>query len=575
MSTRSPTLSVCMITAYPPERIAAILEPLTGYVDEVVIAVDARVDEAAIPRYRAIADQVHRIEYVLVDRHLGWLHAQCRGDWILKLDGDEVPSSAFVRKLPELLATRQVMQYWVPNWWLYPDRTRVLDELPWSPDFNNRLVRNVGTLWFEGMEHSHAVPSFPSRYVEEPVYHLELLEEDETARRAKVVRYEVTRPHLVAHGGGRLNEAYYLPELRSELRTRKLAPEDQATLERVIHSPVAPPSPSRAQEPSSTRASQPSDVPVTPLAELDRYWVGRSFAPSTYAARLELFSPIERLVPERAGPVYVRVVNLGTDRFPGLPQHDPPIRLAYRWLRPDGTVYIADGVRTFLPCPLEPGEAAVVPVTVAAPAPGAYVLELDLVHEDVRWFDCALRVDVEVGDPLGLPAVGPRLTVTRRGRRQRLARRRIPRILHRLWLGAADMPEDLGAGWRGYAARGRSGGGRMPTFRVWVLSRPASSRRWEAPPSCRTSCALRCCAGTAGCAPTPVLSPGVRSTPCCEDCRPSPCWSAPAALGPRCSAACRTTPRSSAPREKHRARSAAPMSTARTFSVSSSSRNGT
>ena len=437
-----------MITAYPPQRVAAILEPLRACTDEIVIGVDQTVHESAIPAYQAIADQVHRIEYVLVERHLGWLHAQCRGDWILKLDGDEIPSSAFVRKLPELLEARQIMQYWVARSWLYPDRTRILDELPWSADFNNRLVRNLGTLWFEGRRHVHASPVFPNAYVEEPIYHLELLEEDETARRAKVVRYEISRPHLVAHGGGRLNEAFYLPELRSELRTRGLPPEDQVALGRVIHCSAAPPS---SLELSSTHTRPgSSDLPVTPLAELDRYWAGRSFPPSTYAARIELFAAIERLLPEQADSVFVRVTNLGTERFPGLPQHDPPIRLTYRWLRPDGVVHIADGVRTVLPCPLEPGAEAVVPVTVVAPATGAYVLELDLVHEGVRWFDCALRIGLQVGDSHELPAVGPRLGITRRGRLWRLGRRRIPRILHRIRLGsAANVPEDLGAGWEG------------------------------------------------------------------------------------------------------------------------------
>lgn len=437
------------MTAYPPERVAAVLEPLRAYTDEIVIAIDATVDESTIPQYKAIADQVHRIEYLLVERHLGWLHAQCRGDWILKLDGDEIPSSAFVRKLPELLEARQVMQYWVARSWLYPDRTRVLDELPWSADFNNRLVRNLGTLWFEGTLHAHASPIFPTAYVEEPIYHLELLEEDETARRAKAVRYEINRPHLIAHGGGRLNEAFYLPELRSELHTRGVPPEDQVALGRVPHCSVASRS-SRAPSSTHTR-HESSDPPVTPLAELDRYWAGRSFPPSTYAARIELYAGIERLVPEQADSVFVRVVNLGTERFPGLPQRDPPIRLAYRWLHPDGAVHIADGVRTFLPCPLEPGAEAVVPVTVIAPATGGYVLELDLVHEGVRWFDCALRIGVQVGGPEKLPAVGPRLGITSGGRLRRLGRRRIPRILHRVRLGAAaaDLPEDLDAGWDG------------------------------------------------------------------------------------------------------------------------------
>ena len=48
--------------------------------------------------------------------------------------------------------------------------------------------------------------------------------------------------------------------------------------------------------------------------------------------------------------------------------------------------------------PLAPGTTQIVPVWVAAPAnAGDYVLEFDLVHEFVRWFDRPLEVVVRVG----------------------------------------------------------------------------------------------------------------------------------------------------------------------------------
>ena len=45
-----------------------------------------------------------------------------------------------------------------------------------------------------------------------------------------------------------------------------------------------------------------------------------------------------------------------------------------------------------------PGATTVVPVLVAAPdEPGAYLLELDLVHEFVRWFEQPARTEASVG----------------------------------------------------------------------------------------------------------------------------------------------------------------------------------
>jgi hypothetical protein len=414
-----------MITADSPERVAAVLEPLRGIADEVVLAVDSRVDAATVARFSALADRVLRIEFLLVERHLPWLHAQCGGDWILKLDGDEVPSAAFVRRLPGLLASRSIVQYWIARAWVHPDPGSVLDELPWSVDFNNRLVRNVGTLWFEGVQHAHAAPAHPAAYVEEPVYHLELLTETAEARRAKAIRYEVARPHMVAHGGGRVNEAFYLPELRTRVRTRPVPAEDRDLLRRALTPP-----PLRGPAPPSV-----PELPVVALTELDREWIGRVFPPSTYASRIEPYAALERLPPQRTERVLVRVTNLGTETLPGLPVPDPPIRLSYRWLGRDGSVLVADGERTFLPARLGPGESALVPMTVRTPERGAYVLEIDLVHEGVRWFGCPLRIALDVGEPQGVPPVGPRLQVTRAPRLRRLRRRRIPRILHRVSLG--------------------------------------------------------------------------------------------------------------------------------------------
>jgi len=420
-----------MITAEPAGGVAAILEPLRGVADEILIAADARVDDATLAGYATVADVVRTIEYVRLERHLGWLHAQCRSEWILHLDGDELPSAALVERLPELLASRTVAQYAIAQAWSFPDPRHVLDEPPWSADFHNRLVRNRRTLRFTGATHVHAEPEQPLVHIPEPVYHLDLLANALPARRAKAVRYEVMRPHLTAVGGGRLNEAFYLPELRPAVARRVVPAIDAQAIQHVLDAPAPP---AGGTVPAAARE-------VVPLAELDRYWAGRVVPESAYRATVEPYESVHRLAPAQHAEVFVHVTNDGTERWPASLDALPAIRLGSRWASGDGTTG-SEGPRIPLPVPLEPGERVLAPVAVVAPGrAGDYVLEVDVVHEDVRWFGRPGRLEVSVGEPESLPPVGARLRPTRRPRVGGLRRLRIPQTFHRVWLGPAAMPE--------------------------------------------------------------------------------------------------------------------------------------
>ena len=87
------------------------------------------------------------------------------------------------------------------------------------------------------------------------------------------------------------------------------------------------------------------------------------------------------------------------------------------------------------------------PVTVVAPQQvGTYSLEIDLVHEDVRWLEAGVTVPLEI-----VPAGSLRHNVP--GRLRRLRGQRIPKILHRVWVGPAPMPEEhveFGESWRAH-----------------------------------------------------------------------------------------------------------------------------
>jgi hypothetical protein len=426
------SLSICLLCGDPAPRVAAILEPLRPYTDEVLIAADSRVDEQTLAGYDALADRLFRVEHVLPERHLAWMFAQCSGDWILRLDGDEIPSGAFVRRLPELLSSREVQQFWIRRAWLYPDTEQFLESTPWSEDFVNRLMRNDGTLRVCGRQHISPEPVTPREYVQERLYHLDLLMSSPQQRRDKAIRYEVAFPGLLAQGGGRMNEAYYLPELRDSLKLQAVPDEDRASIARVL-----------AAKSAADPGQIIENVPFVSLMEMDRYWEERPVAESAYRARIEPCEPTVSLTPAESRAVFLYVSNDGTERWPPRLEEEPRIRLGYRWLNLDGSPHTDDGPRSPFPRYVGPGERVLAPLDVVAPTdPGEYILEADIVHEDVRWFGCACRIRAVVGDPPDLPPVGVRLRETPPPRLQRLRSVRIPRMIHRVWLGTAPIPEE-------------------------------------------------------------------------------------------------------------------------------------
>ncbi|GAP95700.1 hypothetical protein [Leptolyngbya sp. NIES-2104] len=82
-------------------------------------------------------------------------------------------------------------------------------------------------------------------------------------------------------------------------------------------------------------------------------------------------------------PLFVSNTSLYTWFQP----EEAPIRLSYRWLKPDGTIAVSEGPRTNLPDVLRPGETVALNAIVNAPTlPGQYRLSLTLLQENISWF---------------------------------------------------------------------------------------------------------------------------------------------------------------------------------------------
>ena len=77
-----------------------------------------------------------------------------------------------------------------------------------------------------------------------------------------------------------------------------------------------------------------------------------------------------------------------------------PVRVGYRWLKPDGTEYLAEPnleVHTDLPKAVAYGQSVTVKTTVRTPeAIGRYVLRFDMLQERVTWFEPQGNVTLDV-----------------------------------------------------------------------------------------------------------------------------------------------------------------------------------
>jgi hypothetical protein len=394
--TPAATLSVCSLTAGPGPRLATILEELRAVADEIIVAVDSRVDPSRLGHHARVADRIVRFEFAPpIERARPWLFGLCSGEWILEIDDDEVLSRSFLARLPDLLLDRTYRQHFLPCHWLFPDATHWLDEPPWSYEGARMFRNDPATMWIPGISHTRVEPAFPSTHSERGFYHLVSLLADESTRREKARYYRgIDDRHRIA-STDRDMAAFYLPELVAGVRPVPVPQDDHDAIAAVL---------TAAGEELPT--PEGLVIPLATRAEIDAHWPERELAETAYEAELTILDRTIQLAAGEHRPVHVRVSNRGSETWPWTPrtdgwpypfEHRPVIRLSYRWYRSDGSLNVSEGYRTGLPANLHPDDTTVVPMIVAAPdEPGDYLLEADLVHEHVRWFDRPTRALVTV-----------------------------------------------------------------------------------------------------------------------------------------------------------------------------------
>ena len=374
-STARSSLSVCCLThGRSPARLAAILRLLRPVADEIVVALDDAARESA-SLLAGVADRILLFSHGEPgDRPIAWLCRACSGEWIFNIDDDEIPSARLVRALPLLVGRADVTHCWVARRWLYPDVTTYLDEPPWNTEYQLRLFKaDDRFLRFTDQFHRPIACGGPMRFVPAPLWHLDTALGSRTERERKALRYERSRRGMRI-GALSHNTGIYLPELRDDPVVQPVPPSELRAIERILNA--------RARRGGRASVEEPEPSAV------DREWPGEPHPASLYQSSITLLTNRPRFVAAVQQTIDVRIKNLGqsTWRF-----GDDSITIGTRW---DGDV---EGLRTSLPADVLPGESSVVPVHVLPPVEtGRHVLEIDLVHEHVRWFDRPLRIDADV-----------------------------------------------------------------------------------------------------------------------------------------------------------------------------------
>ena len=264
----SASLTVVCMTAGPGGRVSSLLGLLRDVADEILVAVDDRADTAVVSALATVADRLVLYPYAPpVDAPLPWLQAEARGEWVLHLDDDEIPSEALLERLPAMLADEEVTHWWLPRRWLFGTAERYLDEHPWRPDYQLRLVRNDPRLVrFSSEFHRPIVALGPGRFADGVLWHADCLLRPYEARIAKARAYERLRPGMRIAGRA-YNYAVYVPELAPGARTAAVPDADRRLLDALL----------AAADPHAPDTNGVRTERVT-REELDARWPGRGLS---------------------------------------------------------------------------------------------------------------------------------------------------------------------------------------------------------------------------------------------------------------------------------------------------------
>jgi GT2 family glycosyltransferase len=402
-----PRISLCCITGGPLNQVAAILRLYRPVVDEIVVAVNGRFTQEELQPLIGLADRIVPCEMredFLQERYRAWLYGQCSGEFICTVDTDEVPSAALLAALPELASARDVVTYLTACRWCFPDLEHWLDEYPWEPSWKMILVRNdPATLHIKGGVHEGVMAVAPYRFVELPIYHLSDATMSREARAAKVAFYDGLDGNQLLEDGRPVSEVFYLPEHSALYAPAPIPEEDVALIQQVLRADI---SQDRVLERESA-TGEPVEMLVGTVAyeTILASWPERPLSLGAYNVDIQLRRgrtpqrDLTQMHPGEVRPMMVLLTNQGDATL--LRESRNRVALSARFFTRDinghRQLLVREGGRFAFAADLHPGQQTLLPFEVHAPeVSGDYLLVVDLVEENVRWFESGYTTAVRV-----------------------------------------------------------------------------------------------------------------------------------------------------------------------------------
>jgi len=377
-----PGLSLVMLVRNPPEQVAAIARLFGNIADEVIICVDSRVEIDLLSPLVEVSDRLIRVMIDTPYANSSWIVKLAQREWVLIVDGDEVPSRDLLVRLSRLHElSSEVMYAYVGMKWLWPSTSSYLVEEPWRDDPQLRLVRRHARIlnWPTGL---HEAPKVDGKgvFLPECLYHLDLACNSLEARTEKVQRYNKGDAQPLPGFSTAINDSYYLPEDRGEkLKVCEIPSQDKELVEQVV---------------SAKRivTNQYPEIPATTISsirDVEDAWISNE---TLYSCLMEFIDPPSSALVGMPIRISIRVMNSGSWLWQ---PHRPDGGIAIGWEISSGNSQATEG-RAALVAPLWPNQSVLIPRSVKIPITHEVVtITFRLVDEFRQWFEQSLTLNLQ------------------------------------------------------------------------------------------------------------------------------------------------------------------------------------